>query len=382
MGKAERGTPKDIANRMKAKGLQKLRWYCQMCEKQCRDENGFKCHIMSESHQRQLLLCAEDPTKFQDEFSNQFLGDFLNLLRRRWGTKRVWNNAVYNEYIMDRDHVHMNSTRWLTLSEFTEWLGKEGHCEVDYQEGKGWFLAYVDKDPETMARKKELQKLMKRKNKDNYEEQLKIEQMIEEGKIKEARELACGMEDECHQRMEEEMKIEHHAKIPKLGQDRKTVSIANICIKTGDKLKVLSQPERWVQKGAVVKITTKALDGFHKQKGFITEVSGLRAVVQLVKDGKRAKFDQKDLETVIPQPGREVVIMKGELAKKVGVLKEIRQAEYRLLVDVKLSEDESTEVFFKFDEVSKKHEKKKKVIENTEVPVQLVPIPPQPVLVP
>jgi hypothetical protein len=35
-------TPKAIANRIKSKGLQKLRWYCQMCEKQCRDENGFK----------------------------------------------------------------------------------------------------------------------------------------------------------------------------------------------------------------------------------------------------------------------------------------------------------------------------------------------------
>ena len=38
-------TPKAIANRIKAKGLQKLRWYCQMCEKQCRDENGFKVHL-------------------------------------------------------------------------------------------------------------------------------------------------------------------------------------------------------------------------------------------------------------------------------------------------------------------------------------------------
>lgn len=36
------GTPKWLANKMRAKGLQKLKWYCQMCEKQCRDENGFK----------------------------------------------------------------------------------------------------------------------------------------------------------------------------------------------------------------------------------------------------------------------------------------------------------------------------------------------------
>jgi len=43
-----------IANAIKAKGLQKLRWYCQLCQKQCRDENGFKCHQMSESHMRQV----------------------------------------------------------------------------------------------------------------------------------------------------------------------------------------------------------------------------------------------------------------------------------------------------------------------------------------
>jgi DNA/RNA-binding protein KIN17 len=36
MGKAEAGTPKAIANKMKSKGLQKLRWYCQMCQKQVR----------------------------------------------------------------------------------------------------------------------------------------------------------------------------------------------------------------------------------------------------------------------------------------------------------------------------------------------------------
>ncbi len=34
-------TPKAIGNRIKAKGLQKLRWYCQSCQKQCRDEVNF-----------------------------------------------------------------------------------------------------------------------------------------------------------------------------------------------------------------------------------------------------------------------------------------------------------------------------------------------------
>ena len=38
MGKADFLSPKAIGNRIKSKGLQKLRWYCQMCQKQCRDE--------------------------------------------------------------------------------------------------------------------------------------------------------------------------------------------------------------------------------------------------------------------------------------------------------------------------------------------------------
>jgi len=101
MGKEKAGflTPKAISNRIKAKGLQKLRWYCQMCQKQCRDENGFKCHLMSESHQRQLLLVAENPDKFIDAFSQTFLDDFMDLLRRQYGTKRVHANQVRLEYV-------------------------------------------------------------------------------------------------------------------------------------------------------------------------------------------------------------------------------------------------------------------------------------------
>ena len=151
MGKAEKGTPKDLANKMKAKGLQKLRWYCQMCQKQCRDENGFKCHTMSESHQRQLLLFAENPDKYLDSFSEEFSKGYLSLLKRQFGTKRVMANNVYQEYIHDKDHIHMNATQWETLTDFVKWLGREGHCNVDETE-KGWFVTYIDRDPETIMR--------------------------------------------------------------------------------------------------------------------------------------------------------------------------------------------------------------------------------------
>jgi hypothetical protein len=80
--RAEVGTPKYLANAMKAKGLQRLRWYCQVCEKQCRDENGFKCHTQSEGHLRQMLVVGESAGKHISDYSTQFQNEFVTLLSR------------------------------------------------------------------------------------------------------------------------------------------------------------------------------------------------------------------------------------------------------------------------------------------------------------
>ena len=69
---------------------------------QCRDQNGFKCHISSESHQRQLLLFAEKPGQFLYNFSREFERDFMDILKRCHGTKRVFANNVYQEYIKNK----------------------------------------------------------------------------------------------------------------------------------------------------------------------------------------------------------------------------------------------------------------------------------------
>lgn len=49
---------------------------------------------------------------------------------------------VYNEFIADRNHVHMNSTIWLTLTDFVKYLGREGKCKVEETE-KGWFITLI-----------------------------------------------------------------------------------------------------------------------------------------------------------------------------------------------------------------------------------------------
>ena len=42
-----------------------------MCQKQCRDENGFKCHMKSESHLRQMRIFAENSESIVGRYSNQ-----------------------------------------------------------------------------------------------------------------------------------------------------------------------------------------------------------------------------------------------------------------------------------------------------------------------
>ena len=108
MPKAEKGTPKDIANKIKAKGLQKLKFYCQMCEKQCRDANGFKCHMTSETHLRNMKIFSENASGIMDSTSKEFERVYLDTLRRRHGVKRVNANNVYQEVIQDRYHVHIS----------------------------------------------------------------------------------------------------------------------------------------------------------------------------------------------------------------------------------------------------------------------------------
>ncbi|KAJ1654523.1 hypothetical protein IWQ61_005560 [Dispira simplex] len=178
MGKADFNSPKAIANRIKAKGLQKLRWYCQMCQKQCRDANGFKCHCQSESHQRQMSLFAEDPQKYVEQFSTEFLDEYIKLLSRRYSTQRVAANQVYQELIADRHHLHMNATKWDTLSDFVKHLGRQGIARVD-ETPRGWYVAWVDNSPEALKRQAAVLKKQRVTLGDEEREQRQLQEQIE-----------------------------------------------------------------------------------------------------------------------------------------------------------------------------------------------------------
>lgn len=136
---------------------------------------------MSEAHQRQLLLFGENSKKFMDNFSGTFHREYMLCLKRRFGTKRVNANVVYQEYISEKDHIHMNSTKWLTLSDYVQHLGKIGACHVEQTE-KGWFITYIDRDPEAMRRQEEIQKKQKLEVDDRERQKRFLEQQMERNK--------------------------------------------------------------------------------------------------------------------------------------------------------------------------------------------------------
>jgi DNA/RNA-binding protein KIN17 len=176
-----------------------------------RDENGFKCHTQSESHVRQMLVVGEDPKKAIAAYSNQFLSDFLKLLRTAHGEKKIMINHFYQEFIAHKEHIHMNSTKWPSLTELAKHLGREGICRVE-ETDKGLTIAWIDNSPEALRRQDAIRKKERQDRGDEELEQKLIREQIAKAKL-EAIAAGRGDEDEIHdesralQRSEDGQKI-------------------------------------------------------------------------------------------------------------------------------------------------------------------------------
>ncbi|XP_042492082.1 KIN17-like protein [Macadamia integrifolia] len=356
MGKNEFLTPKAIANRIKAKGLQKLRWYCQMCQKQCRDENGFKCHCMSESHQRQMEVFGQNPNRLIDGYSEEFERSFVEHMKRSHRFSRVAATVVYNEYIADRHHIHMNSTQWATLTEFVKHLGRTGQCKVE-ETPKGWFMTYIDRDSETLFKERLKNKRLKSDVVEEERQERAIRKQIErveQSMFSSTSENEIGPSDseQLHLPPKAELKSETGAKVVfAISSSSKLVARENVessevifeesvadrsekrikyggngakssggsaldeLMKEQEKAKERSnRKDYWLCEGIIVKIMSKALaeKGYYKQKGVIRKViDKYVGEIEMLDSKHILRIDQEELETVIPQIGGLVRIVNG-----------------------------------------------------------------------
>ncbi|QLQ81982.1 hypothetical protein HG537_0G02360 [Torulaspora globosa] len=184
MGKAEFGTAKYLSNKMKAKGLQKLRFYCQVCQKQCRDENGFKSHIRSPFHMKNISKVSSTDI---DRYTEQFEQDFLRLLRLSHGEKQIGVNKFYNEFIQDKHHIHMNATRFSSLTKFIQYLSKEGKVKVtgldsladEEIDPSQLVISYVDKSQQNLLRKARLKELDENQESEQHMKSKLLQRQIE-----------------------------------------------------------------------------------------------------------------------------------------------------------------------------------------------------------
>ncbi|KAK9817613.1 hypothetical protein WJX74_002787 [Apatococcus lobatus] len=402
MGKNDFLTPKAIANRIKSKGLQKLRWYCQMCGKQCRDENGFKCHLSSESHKRQMMVFGENPDRVVQGYSEEFENTFMEHLRRSHPYSRVSAKNVYNEYIADRHHIHMNSTHWLTLTDFVQHLGQKGLCKVD-QTPKGWFIVLVQKDPRddliTDKRTKrhraereeeernqalineQVERAHKRPRLDEEDADPSVPEEADEGAAElqrgeDAQPLAFSMQShpapdrplaDAERRVKQHDpgfmaddrgdEKEHAANgsgpgRPKskmetiIEQERAAAAAtaskaaANAAAAAAGKAASISSTKRvpWLLPGLVVKVVSKALQehGYYKKKGVVTQLpSKYIGTICMQDSGDLIQVDQAELETVLPQPGSKVKVVKGQHRGQLAEMLKVDVSKFQAQVAIK-----------------------------------------------
>jgi DNA/RNA-binding protein KIN17 len=69
----------------------------------------------------------------------------MSILRSRFPKREVAANIVYTQLIRDKNHVHMNSTRWESVHGFCLYLEKAGKIKLRMSEN-GPMIKYINKD--------------------------------------------------------------------------------------------------------------------------------------------------------------------------------------------------------------------------------------------
>jgi len=134
-------------------------------------------HSQSESHTRKALQAGENFKGVQEDYSKAFVRDFVQLLKTGHREKAVHVNKFYQEYIANKEAVHMNATKWNSLTEFAKYLGREGICRVE-EKDDGLYIAWIDDSPEALKRREALRRKEMMDRGDEEREQMLLQEQI------------------------------------------------------------------------------------------------------------------------------------------------------------------------------------------------------------
>ena len=76
----------------------------------------------------------------------------------------------------------MTAVNLQTLTDFVIYLGRTGKCKVD-QTPKGWFISYINRDPDVIARREQIEKKEKMARADEDIAQKSIDHQVKMAKL-------------------------------------------------------------------------------------------------------------------------------------------------------------------------------------------------------
>ena len=178
MGKKKEMTEsKRISKQMKYGGLGKLKWFCDVCKFQARSAEAFRAHTQSEHHKLMMSQFRPDQHSIIRQNSEEFKNQFLNLLKRKYPNQEVLANNVYVQVISDKNHQHMNSTRWESVRGFCTEMAERGIINMRMTE-RGPVIKYVEKDPASEAAQRLTKAVQEQFQQDLAKEEKIVEEML------------------------------------------------------------------------------------------------------------------------------------------------------------------------------------------------------------
>lgn len=255
----------------------------------------------------------------------------------------------------------------------------------------GWYVTYIDRDPETLAAQERKAKKQKM-DKDDEERMMEfIEKQVEKGQ-QESNEQSESIKEPL-KRLDSDaplvlnMKINKKPKLlPIIKQekiDKDSISNESTSmisdVKSEEPNKEYTDKEKnsakiekdesklnndndnmegWLREGLMVKVITKTLgDKYYKSKGIIQSVENsnfigkvkLRSPEEV--ENHVIKIDQEYLETVIPAIGKEVIILWGKYKAMKGIVHKLHIEHYS--IDVKLESDNTIVKKLPYEQICK-----------------------------
>ncbi|CAD8096324.1 unnamed protein product [Paramecium sonneborni] len=358
----------------------KLKFFCQMCRKQCYDENGFRCHLNSGHHMKMMRLYNEDPENYIEQFSQEFETAFMEILKEKYKEQKIGSNKVYEEMIRKVDHVHLNGTKWTKLTDFIQYLISNNKIGFDHSQGDIviWNLnmnpdkikydkvetkrvklvekqnALIDKSLEKQIIKGQQQDSNNQIQKESLDlkstEQECIKNQIEaqpqeqfisfgisfNQANKKDSHIVLDVETQVNKQWIEESLLKQQGlkeNMEKLYQNIKYKNNQNTVNQPQQVTEQVIDDFPWIQENIVVKVIDKQLNNgkYYGKKGIVRRVLDQYGGLIEIQSSNKEKviIDQKFLQTVIPKIGNLVMILKdGQHRGKVGKLESIHQDNY------------------------------------------------------